>query len=239
MRVAIISPPKSGNHWIKCLLSKMYGLKQLAGRSKPLGSPAEVKSALAEGSIPDDSIFHLHARFTTSLADAYATSGVPIVTIVRDPYDIFVSLVAWVQNRSVHESLNETGRPRDTVIGKPFDHPDVLAFLENEFGANLQRANDWLHSGRAIVVRYEGLHSNPVAELTRVTDQIEPVPVSRLTEAIEWCRAENMRQRNKKAVWHLRTAKVGDSKERLTDAHLAIFRDRYSDSIRSLGYEVR
>ena len=34
-------------------------------------------------------------------------------------------------------------------------------------------------------------------------------------------------------------AKVGDSRDRLTEAHLAIFRERYADQIHSLGYEVR
>jgi hypothetical protein len=38
---------------------------------------------------------------------------------------------------------------------------------------------------------------------------------------------------------HVRTAKVGDSREKLNDEHLAIFRDKYADMIRTLGYEVR
>ena len=40
-------------------------------------------------------------------------------------------------------------------------------------------------------------------------------------------------------AWHVRTAKVGDSVEKLTEAQLAIFRERHADLIRSLGYEVR
>jgi hypothetical protein len=40
-------------------------------------------------------------------------------------------------------------------------------------------------------------------------------------------------------TWNVRAATVGDSRERLTEAHLAIFRECYADQIRSLGYEVR
>ena len=239
MRVVIVSPPKSGNHWIKCLLGHTYGLKELAARAKPLGSPAEVQASLANGTVPDNAVFHQHSRFTSDLADALESSGVQIVTIVRDPYDVFVSLFAWVQNRATHEGAPTTARPRDTLIGKPIDHPDVLGYLASEFETNISRANQWLHSGRAVVVRYEGLHQDPVAELTRATEQIAPVSPKRITDAIEACRAENMRQRSKKSAWHIRAAKVGDSKERLTDAHLAVFRRQYGDSIRSLGYEVR
>ena len=38
---------------------------------------------------------------------------------------------------------------------------------------------------------------------------------------------------------HVRSGKVGDSKQRLSEPHLAIFRDSYADLAQSLGYEVR
>jgi hypothetical protein len=38
---------------------------------------------------------------------------------------------------------------------------------------------------------------------------------------------------------HVRTAKVGDSRDKLGEPHLRIFREKYSDLLTSLGYEVR
>jgi hypothetical protein len=38
---------------------------------------------------------------------------------------------------------------------------------------------------------------------------------------------------------HVRSGTVGESKQHLTEAHLAVFRDQYADLIRALGYEVR
>jgi hypothetical protein len=35
MRIVITSPPKMGNQWIKCLLSHVYGLKQIGGQDSP------------------------------------------------------------------------------------------------------------------------------------------------------------------------------------------------------------
>ncbi len=101
------------------------------------------------------------------------------------------------------------------------------------------KANGRLHSGRAVVIRYEGLHRDPVGEATSVTDQIAPVAAAPIQQAIEACRAENMRQTDEKIAWHVRAAKVGDSRERLSEAHLTIFREKHADLIRSLGYEVR
>jgi hypothetical protein len=47
-----------------------------------------------------------------------------------------------------------------------------------------------------------------------------------------------MRQSRGRAK-HVRTATVGDSKNHLSEQHLKIFRERDSDLIRKLGYEVR
>lgn len=239
MRIVVASSPKSGNHWIKCLLGAVYDLRWLGGEVKPDLKPEGIAAWAAAGAFPPGTIFQMHARFTPALADVIAATPAHIVTIVRDPYDVFVSLYHWAQERAERGLGNSKERPRRAVIGKPIDHPDVLAFLADEFGTNLRRAAGWLLSGRAIPVRYEELHTGPVAALARVTDAIAPVDRARLEDAVETCRAENMRQMNDKLAWHVRAAKVGDSRAKLGEAHLAVFRDRHAAAIRDLGYEVR
>lgn len=236
MRIVITSPPRSGNHWLRCLLTKVYGLTPQTGDAKPPTKGDAFRAWVASGKFPDGSIFHQHARFSRKLADAVEGAPAHLVTIVRDPYDAFVSYYHWVQERAADAALQ---RDRDRMVGKPLDHPDVLAFLADEFGSHLENANDWLHSGRAVVARYEHLACDPTAELRRITDQIGAVGAERLDLAHEFCRAENMRQRNPNLSRTIRVAKVGDSRERLSEPHLAIFRDRHGDLVRSLGYPVR
>ena len=77
------------------------------------------------------------------------------------------------------------------------------------------------------------------AELKRVTDQIEPVDLATIEAAVEACTAENMRKMSEKMSTHVRSGKVGESREKLSEAHFAIFRERYADLIEKLGYEVR
>ncbi len=126
------------------------------------------------------------------------------------------------------------------MAGKPLDHPDVLTFLDSDgYGGNLRRAADWLHSGRAVVLRYEELLRDPIGTLTRATHQLAPVTPERIARAVEECSAENMRQRGAGIAKHVRTATVGDSKKHLSEEHLAIFRKHYADLIRGMGYEVR
>ena len=96
-----------------------------------------------------------------------------------------------------------------------------------------------LTSGRAIVVRYEDLHKDAIETLTRVTDQIEPVDPERVQQAVEACNAENMRNMSQRMSKHVRSAKVGDSRGKLDESHLKIFREQYGDLVSTLGYEVR
>ena len=242
MRILVVSPPRSGNHWIECLLSTIYGLTNVGGSKKPDATTARAVRAWARsGGFQDGWIMHMHRGFGAKFCDAIEAVPAHIVTIVRDPYDAFVSRYYWTQQRSPSDQERAARRPRQRMVGKPLDDPEVLAFLADPkgFGGHLTAANEWLHSGRAIPVRYEDLHREPVEALTRVTNQIAPVERARIEEAIEWCRADKMRQRSAMMTWNVRVAKVGDSRERLTEEHLAIFRERYADQIRTLGYEVR
>jgi len=240
MRIVINGPPKQGHRWLKCLLTEVYGLKVLGGSLTPETRPRAMAEWVARGGFPDGAIFHQHARFTPRLVDALDRAPAHLLTVVRDPYDSFVSFYYWAQDRAAHDDDESARRKRRyQIVGKPLDHPDVLAYLADGYGELIAQANDWLRSGRAIPVRYEDLHRDTAAELRRVTDLIEPVPAERIAAAVEVCSAENLRQRNDKYRRHIRSGTVGDSKQRLGEAHLAVFREHHADLIRSLGYEVR
>ncbi|MCC6312621.1 MAG: sulfotransferase domain-containing protein [Thermomicrobiales bacterium] len=243
MRIVITSPPKMGNKWLKCLLGTIYGLDWLLGDDTPATNPSMFEKWIADGNFDDDTIFHQHCRYSSKLCDVIEAVPAHAVTIVRDPYDTFVSMFYWLQTRASSDKakgkVRPQQRPKDLLIGKPIDDPEVLGFLAETFGEYLRRANEWTHCGRTVVARYEELHRDPLAELTRVTDAIQPAPQDVIERAIVTCRADNMRAMSKKMSQHIRSAKVGDSRERLSQAHFDIFRDRYSHLVESLGYEVR
>ncbi len=237
MRIVIAGPPKTGNVWLKCILATAYGLKILGPKRVPERPQLDLFQAwVARGDFPDGTIFHQHYDYSPELAAAIETVPAHIVTIVRDPYDAFVSSYFTIQKHAGDDKRKENLAA--VMIGKPLDHPDVLAYLADGFDRHLAKANDWVHSGRAVVFRYEALHADPAAALRRGTDQIGPVAPGRIEAAIEACSAETMRQSNR-AAKHVRAATVGDSRARLDEAHLAIFRERHADLVRSLGYEVR
>lgn len=238
MRIVVVSPPKAGNHWLKCLLGEVYGLEWLHGSDKPKGRPAAYERWVERGQFPDGTVFHTHMRYTARFADAIASAPAHVVTILRDPYDLFVSLYHWVQERHAR-GLGRPGLRRDALAGRSLDDPAVLRYLAKDFGMVLDRGLGWLESGRSTVVRYEDLHRDGVAALRSVTDRIEPVDDARLRLALESCTAERMRTRRTKMQWHVRSAVTGEGARALGPAHLGVMRKHHARRIRRLGYAVR
>jgi hypothetical protein len=265
VRIVIAGPPKTGNMWLKCLLGRTYGLRWLRPFETPERADLEsLKSWLAENRFPDDTIYHQHYDFSPAIADALDTVPAHIVTIVRDPYDAFVSTYYTLQQHAAED--NQKGRKFTEIMGKPLDHPEVVDFLrQGGYRNNLLKARDWATSGRALVLRYEDLIRDPLAELRKAATAIvqnappdPPSPIAMgawcplgggrgvrvpsddtLEIAIDYCRADRMRARTKGGAKHVRTATVGDSKKHLTSAHFDAFREAYADLVEELGYQVR
>lgn len=239
MRIVIAGPPKTGNMWLKCLLGRAYGLRWLRPFETPERPDAESLLAwLAAGRFPEDTIFHQHYDYSPEIAAALKATPAHLVTIIRDPYDAFVSTYYTLQLHA--ENRNEKGRKFTELMGKPLDDPEVIAFLrQGGYRNNLQKARDWATSGAAVVLRYEELIADPLAALRTAAAQIAPVADSQLELAIDYCRADRMRERTKGGRQHVRAATVGDSKRQLTAEHFVAFRDAYADLIEELGYPVR
>lgn len=236
MRILIAGSQKAGNVWLKCLLAHAYGLRILdlaETPARPLGLTT-LKQWIDEGSFEDGTIFHDHYRYSSVLADIIATLPAQIVTILRDPYDSFVSYYFAIQQRQGR------GFRRDIMLEKPLDHPDVLKYLrDGGYRKAMRLAKGWVESGRTDVVRYEDLHQDPIGTLTRLAEHLGKIPSNKLEHAVEACSAENMRTMDFVKSGHVRSAKVGDSRDRLNDEHLAVFRENYASLIQSLGYDVR
>ncbi len=260
MRIVIAGPPKTGNMWLKCLLGRAYGLRWLRPFETPERADLEsLKSWLTSNRFPDESIYHQHYDYSPEIADAFDAVPALLVTIVRNPYDAFVSTYYTLQQHAAEN--NKKSRKFTEIMGKPLDDPDVVDFLRRGgYRNNLLKARDWAASGRAVVLRYEDLNRDPFAELRRATAKIQsrdlapppPCPIAMgeslevraltddtLETAIDYCRADRMRARTKGGAKHVRAATVGDSVKRLSPAHLDAFREAYADLVEELGYQVR
>jgi hypothetical protein len=242
MRILIVAPAKAGNSWLKCLFSSVYELDWLTSDRVPGGTTLEAFAAwLSSDGFPDNSVFHHHYDYSPELVELASAESIHLATILRDPYDMFVSRYFFAQAQANNEKrLEKPNAPkRDVMAGNAIDDPIVLDYLAESFHNQLQKGIDWLESEASIVVRYEGLVDDPVAELQRATNQIQPVPEEHIRRAIEACQADTLLNSRKGLRRRIRAATSGDWRNHLTEAHLDIFRDRHANRIRALGYEVR
>ncbi|CAA9567386.1 MAG: hypothetical protein AVDCRST_MAG59-3158 [uncultured Thermomicrobiales bacterium] len=242
MRILIVAPPKTGNSWLKCLLSSVYGLDWLTADRVPGGTSLDgFRAWLATGGFPDDAVFHHHYDYSPELVALANAEAIQLATILRDPYDMFVSRYFFAQAQADNENRAGKGvdRTPDAMVGKPIDHPVVLAYLADHFGAQLQKGVDWLVSGASVIVRYERLVDEPETELRRATDAILPATPERIQSAIEACQAATLLRSRKGLRRRIRAATSGDWLNHLSQAHLDLFRERHADRITALGYQVR
>jgi hypothetical protein len=242
MRILIVAPPKAGNSWLKCLFSSIYELDWLTSDRVPSGTTLQAFADwLSSVGFPDNAVFHHHYDHSPQLVDLAAAESIHLATILRDPYDMFVSRYFFAQAQADNEKRagKAVDRTSDAMAGKAIDDPVVLAYLADNFGAQLQKGIDWLESGASVVIRYEGLVDRPEEELTRATDQIQPVAPDRVWAAIAACTAENLLRTRKGLKRRIRAATSGDWCNHLSPVHLEILRDHHADRIRALGYEVR
>ena len=239
MRIVIAGPPKTGNMWLKCLFGRAYGLRWLRPHETPSRPDVEaLETWLGAGRYPDQSIFHQHYDYSPRIGQLFASADAKLITIVRDPYDAFVSTYYTLQLHA--ESQNAKGRKFTELMGKSIDDPEVVEFLrDGGYRNNLEKARDWARSGDAVVLRYEDLSRDPFGTLREATAAIGLVSDEQLLIAIDYCTADRMRERSKGGRTHVRSATVGDSRKKLSEEHFAAFRDAYGDVITELGYPVR
>jgi hypothetical protein len=235
LRIIVAGPPKTGNVWIKCLLAEIYHLEIL---DKPPCTDVEFSSAVKEGWFKDGAIFHQHLGPTPLLLETTSGLNCSLVTIIRNPYDTFISLYYFVQN--FPQQFANSSDPLHRISGKPIDHPDIYAFLRDVsggFGIHILSAKKWKDSDRSIILRYEDLSADPVRVLGEVAAQIRSEDEPALRSAVETCSLQNMRKQFKQNCKHIRKGKVGDWRVDLDPEHLDAIRT-HANWIEDLGYEA-
>jgi hypothetical protein len=241
MRIILAGPPKTGNVWVENILARVYGLHpQVPVPPYHFWGARDVvdlQRLVDDGGFADGAIFHQHYWPTEAFLALAAEIPCHLVSVVRHPYDTFVSLYFYIQNFT--DAFRAVGASDVQIIGKPIDHPDVLDFLATGFRIHLLQANAWVQSGRSRVVRYEELHRDPVTAIRRLADGIQPVPGDRITDALVASDASRMRQQSVWLARHIRQGAVGDWRNHLSAPHLEIFRTVLADLVVALGYAVR
>lgn len=223
-RILIAATPKTGNTWLKLLVSRIYDLP-VARLPAPF-SPGAWDAAGARW------VAHQHVPPTPSLLDWIGENAIAVITVLRHPGDVLVSLfhyARWADTGEEIRALAQDGK----IPG-----PQTIEYVRSlRFARLLSLSAQW-RARDAIVVRYEELLEDPVGSLSRLTDEIWPVGRDRIECAAAACEIGQLRGLKGREDRHFRAGLAGQWVDSLPPAHIAALADtpRYRELAAQLGY---
>jgi len=200
----IIGHPKSGNTWLKAMISRLYQVRHGLAPNELINTD---ELALKIPEIPRLAASNGWYSYEGAIGEALAAGAPdnplkhkPVLLIARNPLDIAVS---WYfqftrrQSRHKQELINHSiAHPIDRrtvemwqfVRESDIGLPSLIDFL-NTWAANLEELD---HS---LMIRYEDLRAEPAATLKRVVELMgETFTDADIAEAVEWGSFENLRK---------------------------------------------
>ena len=243
----IIGHPKSGNTWLKVMLSRLYQVRHGLPASQLINTD---EFARRIPQIPRLAATNACYSYEGAVGERLAADAPdnplrhkPVLLLVRNPIDIAVS---WYyqftrrQSRAKQELINHTiAHPidrrtvgmwefiRHSDIGLPF----LIDYL-NTWYRNVQRLE------RRLVVRYEDLRAQPEPVLAEITAFMgETFSAEEIREAVQFASFDNLRQmeasgffrqggmrlrrRGDPSAFKTRRGKVGGYRDELTPEQAA------------------
>jgi len=203
-QLIIIAHPKSGNTWLKVMLSRLYQIRHNLPASTlintdelALRNPAIPRIAATNGYYSYEGIIGQH--LAVDAADS-ALRHKPILLLARHPCDIAVSwYFQFTKRQSAHkqELINHfIDHPIDRRTIEMWDfvrHSDIglLCLIDylNAWAANIQPLE------RALLLRYEDLRTDPATVLQKVGQLMgEAFSAEEIQQAVEFGDFDNLRK---------------------------------------------
>ena len=161
MRLLLTSTPRSGNTWLRLMLSDLYQLKQYA---------VHTPESLDWGQMPDRCIVQLHWDRTPEFARLLAAENFDVLSIARHPLDVLLSILQFASNETKTASwLSGRGGNEELIKGKEIASREFHDYaVSRRAEALLSVTPQWWGIDGGLQVRYEELVKNPADALDSV-----------------------------------------------------------------------
>ncbi len=233
LKILIVATPKTGNTWLKLLLSHIYDLPVI---EKSVPDPQDFKKAIL--TFGNKWISHHHwVKPEPDFINFFKSQGIITISTMRHPGDTLVSLfyfAKWfLEANPAYASLRNDFETNDSeTMGK-----NTLKYIqEGGFAKLLQISASW--SPHTIgVVRYENMLAEPVKSLLELTSRIASVSEDRIKQAVAACEIHNLRQTGFDKRF-FRKGLQGEWKKEIPPNMLQILRTQppYPELCNQLGY---
>ncbi|MEP5764485.1 MAG: sulfotransferase domain-containing protein [Halieaceae bacterium] len=259
----IIGHPKSGNTWLKVMISRLYQLRYDLPESRLINTD-EFARKIPE--IPrlaaTNGIYSYEGEVGKLLAAGAADNPLrhkPVMFLARNPIDIAVS---WY-----HQFTKRQSRAKQELINHSIEHPidrktvqmwDFVRHSDIGLPFLIEYQNLWARNiaalDKGLLVKYEELRADPVPTLLKIIRHMgEDFSEAEVTQAVEWGSFDNLQkletsgtfsQGGMKLVnagdpstYKVRRGKVGGYREDFEPAQVAELESLVRDNILpELGY---
>jgi len=230
LRIMIVSTPKTGNTWLKSLLSHIYRL--------PIAQLGTTFNATEMEALGARWVAHQHYATQGALIDWAEKEDVKFVTTVRHPGDVLVSMFHHVRNFTGRTGASTRPASEMLLDGDTMGEHTV-AFVRSTFFKSLNISLGWMRSGKTRLVRYEDLWRDPVPALEVLTRSIQETSRDRIEGAVEICDFNLMKAVDADPEF-FRKGEVGNWKRALPRHILDVLRHvkPYPDQFATLGYTL-
>jgi len=200
----IIGHPKSGNTWLKVMISRLYQLRYNLPESKLINTD-EFARKFPE--IPRLAATNGYYSYEGAVGKLLAVGAAdnplrhkPVMFLARNPIDIAVS---WF-----HQFTKRQSRAKQELINHWIDHPvdrnttqmwDFVRHSDIGLPSLIEYQNTWARNVQALdhglLVKYEELRAEPVATLHKITQLMgEDFSEEEIRAAVEWGSFDNLQK---------------------------------------------
>jgi hypothetical protein len=232
LKILIVATPKTGNTWLKLLLSHIYDLPVADLPFELSVDIAQFEQRLSE--LGDRWIVHQHYPIPEpAFLDCLTRHDIILLNTVRHPGDILVSLFHYVGWRWPELAAGDPLamlKEDNKVMGK-----HTLTYIQNNtFAELLSISLRWLPYTHQI--RYEELLAHPIEILTSLTEKICPVSKEKILRGILSCDLNTLRGIYDKR--HFRSGVAGEWKKTIPSDIIDILRHQspYPELAATLHY---
>jgi hypothetical protein len=242
-RILIAATEKTGNTWLKYLLAHIYEL--------PTPYISQDFSEAEADLLENRWVTHQHFLPERPLLNWAARTQTHLVTMIRHPADILVSLYHYCCNYPDHykedpavsAALAADAEERQATADLPHHVVDgeLLRVLQERIMCDVNISISWIRSRRSLVVRYEDLRVDPLKTLRTLAESIAPASSDRIVQAIDACDIKVLRDNYAIDSRFFRRALIGEWRSALPTYVLRRFAEEepFRSQLSFLGYEVK
>jgi hypothetical protein len=229
MRIAVLATPRSSNSWTRTVLEQSLDLVPVA-----VHHPAD----LDWFALPERLVVQLHWRRSPYFQSLLEQAGVKVVTIIRHPFDIMLSVLRFAQTEpATAEWLwGAAGNENILLDADPTSLEFARWAVSERAAALLDVSRSWASNRGTVSVRYEKLISSPEQEFSHVMEALGAKERRPLADTLETYTPERFNQiAGKQHAW---LATSGMWQELFTTELVDLLLSRYGDHLQATGYST-